>query len=237
MFLILILPMVMVSQENESFLLNLTEITVKYGHNAQFIEGVKSWKKCYMDNEGKDNWSVWKRVQGEGSVFTITSRMANWAEMDEEGDAAGKACRMNVVNSIRPHVKSIHYNVARSMPDLSRSGLPEGTEMVWVYNVKVNNSQNFKDVVGEITKAVKNVEGDPRGIWYNTVGGAPEVSDYFVAVPFKNFADLDNNRDGVWKIHENANGKKETEALRTKFRASISDDWSYMYKLMKELSN
>ena len=193
MFLILILPMVMVSQENESFLLNLTEITVKYGHNAQFIEGVKSWKKCYMDNEGKDNWSVWKRVQGEGSVFTITSRMANWAEMDEEGDAAGKACRMNVVNSIRPHVKSIHYNVARSMPDLSRSGLPEGTEMVWVYNVKVNNSQNFKDVVGEITKAVKNVEGNPRGIWYNTVGGAPEVSDYFVAVPFKNFADLDNN--------------------------------------------
>ena len=86
LYLLLILPMIAVSQENESFLLNLSEITVKPGHDAQFLEGVKSWKKCYVDSEGKDKWNMWRRVQGKGSVYTLTSTMANWAEMDDESN-------------------------------------------------------------------------------------------------------------------------------------------------------
>ena len=48
-YALLLLPFFAVSQENEAFLLNVSEITVKTGHNAQFVEGVKSWKKCYKD--------------------------------------------------------------------------------------------------------------------------------------------------------------------------------------------
>ena len=121
LYLMLLLPFLAVSQENESFLLNMTEITVKPGHNAQFIEGVKSWKACYLKNNGEDKWKMWKRVQGVGNVYTMTSAMANWAEMDEKGDAAGKECRMAVVNLIMPHVKSVQKNIARSMPDFSRN--------------------------------------------------------------------------------------------------------------------
>ncbi|MFL1012942.1 hypothetical protein [Flavisericum labens] len=238
LFLMLLLPLLVVSQENESFLLNLSEITVKTGHNAQFIEGVKAWKECYLENDGEDKWNIWKRVQGEGNVYTMTSAMANWAEMDEKDDPAGKECRMIVVNLIMPHVKSVHYNIARSMPELSRNApMPEDTGLVWVYNVKVNNSSDFNDVVSEISKAVKKAEGDSRGTWYSVMGGSPEVADYFIGVPFKNFASLDVERDGVWKIYENANGKNKTDALRAKFRASVSSDWSYIYTLNKELSN
>lgn len=238
LYLLLILPMLAVSQENESFLLNLSEITVKSGHDAQFLEGVKSWKKCYVDSEGKDKWNMWRRVQGEGSVYTLTSTMANWAEMDDDSDEAGKDCYLNVVNLIMPHVESVHYNIARSLPGLSRStGMPEDTKVVWVYNVKTDNSTNFREVIGEITKAIKNAEGDSRGTWYSTVGGSPEVSDYFVGIPYKNFADMDVERDGVWKIYEKANGKEKTDELRAKFRASVSSDWSYIYTLKKELSN
>ena len=238
LYLLLLSPIVMLSQENESFLLNLSEITVKSGHEAQFIEGVKSYKKCYNDNEGKDKWNMWRRMQGEGSVYTFTSTMANWAEMDDNNDPAGKECRTKVINLIMPNVKSIHYNIASSIPALSRStGMPEDTKVVWVYNVKTNNSSDFRAVVGEISKALKKEEGDARGTWYNTVGGSPEVSDYFVGIPFKNFADMDVKRDGVWKIYEKANGKEKTEELRAKFRASVSSDWSYIYTLNKELSN
>ena len=238
LILILMLPLVALSQEKESFLLNLSEITVKPGHNAQFLEGVKSWKECYLENKGEDKWNMWKRVQGEGNVYTMTSSMANWAEMDDNNDPAGKECRMKVVNLIMPHVKSVHYNIARSMPSYSRSTpMPEDTKLVWVYNVKANNSTNFKEVVGEITNALKKGEGDSRGTWYNTVGGSPEVSDYFVGIPYKNFAALDVDRDGAWKVYEKANGKVKTDALRAKFRASVSSDWSYIYTLNKELSN
>ena len=236
MLLILILPMVMVSQESESFLLNMSEITVKYGHTVQFMEGVKSWKKCYKENDGKEEWNMWRRVQGKGSVFTLTSAMLNWAEMDEDNDPASKACRMNVVNSIRPHVESIEYNIARSMPDFSIAGLPDDTGLVWVYNAKVNNSTDFKDVIKQTSMAFKKAEDSPRGVWYGVIGGAPEVSDYFVAIPYKNFADLDKDRDNVWEVFEKVNGKKKTDELRAKLRACVDSDWSYMYELMTELS-
>ncbi|MBT8260696.1 MAG: hypothetical protein KJN82_05235 [Bacteroidia bacterium] len=237
-YLLLLCPIMLLSQENESFLLNLSEITVKPGHEAQFTEGVMSYKKCYNENEGKDSWNMWRRMQGEGTVYTFTSTMTNWAEMDDSNDPAGKECRMKVVNLIMPHVKSIHYNIASSIPSFSRStGMPEETSVVWVYNVKTNNSTAFMEVVEEISKSVKKAEGDNRGTWYSTVGGAPEVSDFFVGIPFKNFAEMDVERDGVWKIYEKAHGKKKADALRAKMRSSVSSDWSYIYTLNKELSN
>jgi len=238
LYLILLLPFVVVSQGNESILLTMSEITVKQGHDAQFLEGVKSWKECYLENEGTNKWNMWRRVQGEGSVYTLTGTMANWAEMDEEGDAAGKECRMIVMNFIMPHVKSINYNIARTIPSISRStGMPEDTELVNVYNFKTSNSTAFRECVDEITAAVKKAEGDSRGVWYSVQGGAPEAPDYFVGAPFKNFADLDNDRDGVWAIYEKAHGKSKTDALRAKFRSCVSSDWSYMYTLNKSLSN
>ena len=236
-YALLLLPFFAVSQGNEAFLLNLSEITVTQGHDAQFVEGVKSWKKCYKDNDGKDPWNMWKRVQGEGSVYTLTSRMAKWAEMDEEGDAAGKECRMAVVNLIMPHVKSVNYNIARSMPDVSSSSpMSEDSKLVMVYNVKTSNSTSFREAIGELTATMKKAEGDTRVTWYNVQGGGPDAANYFVAVPYKNFADLDVDRDGVWKVYEKANGKSKTDALRAKFSASVSSDWSYFYSLNEELS-
>ncbi len=236
-FIFLCLPLFLNSQ-NDSFLLTLSEITVKSGHNAQFLEAIKSWKECFLENEGKEHWNIWKRVQGEGNVYVVSGRMANWAEMDEDGDPAYKACRMKVVNLIMPHIKSVHYNIARFLPDMSKKvPLPEDTNLVWVYNVKTKNYLSFLEVVKAISSAVNAAEGDRRGYWYSVVGGAPEVADYFISVPFKNFAELDVERDGVWKVYEKANGKKKTDALRKQFREAISKDWSYMYELNKELSH
>lgn len=238
LYLMLLLPFLAVSQENESFLLNISDISVKNGHNAQFIAGVEAWKACYLENEGEDKWNIWKRVQGEGNVYTMTSRMANWAEMDEESDQAGKDCRMIVVNLIMPHVKSVNYNIARSMPEMSSTNpFPEDTKLVWVYNVKVNNSTSFKEVLKDVNSALSNSTEGVRGYWYGVIGGAPEAPDYFVSIPHKNFADLDVKREGVWEIHEKANSKKKTDAARAKFRAAVDSDWSYMYSLQKELSN
>jgi hypothetical protein len=164
--------------------------------------------------------------------------MANWAEMDESGDAAGKECRMIIVNLIMPHVKSIHRNIARSIPEMSRSTpWPSDTELVNVFNFKTSNSSDFREVVSALTSAMKKSEGGTRAVWYSVVGGAPEVADYFVSVPFKNFAELDIERDNVWDIYEKVNGKEKAKAIRAKFRNSLSNEWSYMYSLSKSLSN
>lgn len=232
LLLVLLLPLMAVSQSNSSFLLNMTEITVKQGHNEEFLQGMSAYKKCFTDNGGTYDSNLWRRVQGEGTVYVLTSTMANWAEMDEGPSDARNKCWDNVINHVRPHIQSVGRNIARSMPDLSRTtSMPETTKVVYVYNVKTSNDQAFRDVVGELTSAIKKAEGDTRGTWYNTQGGSPDVADYFVGVPHDNFSSMDVDRDGPWTIYEKANGKAKTDALRAKFRASVSKDWSYLYRL------
>lgn len=236
LFLVVLFPLLALSQSNESFLLNMTEISVKHGHTEEFIQGMKAYKKCFEENGGTYSSSLWRRVQGEGNVYVLTNTMANWAEMDEGQSDAGSKCWNNVLNYVRPHVKSVGRNIARSIPDLSiTTPMPETTTVVWVYNVKTNNGIAFREAVGELAAALKKA-GESRGTWYSSVGGAPDSPDFFVALPNDNFAAMDVDRDGVWTIYEKANGKAKTDALRAKFRASVSKDWSYLYRLI-DLSN
>ncbi len=231
---LLMLPISIQAQEDdESFILNLTEFTVKFGHDSNFTEGVKKWNKCYKDNNGTDTWNVWHRIQGKGNVYTLAARMDNWAEMDES-DAAGKACRAIALNFITPHIESTEFNMASYMSDYSRKANMEGMSIVWVNNFKVNNSMAFNEVVKDVTSTLAKKEGDNRGYWYSIMGG--QGADYFVSTPFKDFADLDVDTENVWKVYESVHGKSKTKETREKFNATLDDAWSYTYTLEEDLS-
>ena len=163
---------------------------------------------------------MWKRIQGEGNVYTVSGRMANWAEMDEDGDEAGKECRMKVVNLIMPHVESFHFNIARFMPGVSRKApFSEDTGLVWVANFKTENSTDFNACVKEVAAAINDAEGDNRGYWYAVMGGAPEVADYFISVPFDNFAGLDVERDGVCGSLRKSSWQRENRSPESKIQS------------------
>jgi hypothetical protein len=234
-FLLLLLPTATKAQDAKGTLLNISEITVKPGHDAQFIQGVKLYKECYLKNKGTDHWVVWHRVQGKGNVYVLTGNMAKWADMDKK-DAASDACHETVVNFIMPNVESIDYNIAQTMPELSMKPM-DSTKLISVTFFKVKNSTDFNDVIKGVSSALKTTEGNNRDYWYRLRGGAPETADYFVTTPFKGFADLDIDRDGVFNVYEKVNGKKAADALRTKFRAAVDKIWSYMYTLGEDLSN
>jgi len=223
------------AQNNESFLLSVSEITVKQGHNAQFMEGVKKWKECYLENDGKERWDIWRRVQGEGTVYVMTGVMQNWAEMDKE-DPANKDCYATVLNFIMPHVEKVDYNIARSMPDFSRT-MPEDTKLVWVTFYKVNDGIVFREIIGAVGNAIKAKEGSFRGIWYNYMGGASDAADYMVATPYRGFAELDIARDSPAKIYRDASGDKKADEMRAKWLVAVEDSWSYIFTLNSELSN
>lgn len=236
LLLAVLIPMFALSQNDGSKLLNMSEITVKPGHESQFIAGVKMWKECYLENKGTDKFNVWRRVQGEGIMYVLTGMMDNWAEMDKE-DAAGKECRMKVLDFIMPHVEKVNYNIARTMPEVSKSSPSEGTKLVWVTFFKVENSVVFNDIIKETSSAIKSAEGSVRGTWYTFMGGGPDSPDYMVSTPYKGYAEMDITRDGVWKIYENKHGKKKTDETRAKMRASLEISWAYLYSLNEELSN
>lgn len=225
-----------VARAQQKQILAMTEFTVKVGHEKQFEDGVKAWKTCYLENKGEWTWNMWKRLNGKGSVYGLTSASPNWAKMDDENDEAGKKCHQIAMDKIIPHVESTEDNFATSIPEFSKAALTE-MNVIWVSYFKVENSVLFKEVVKENADIAQKAEGDKRVYWYDVNGGGPESADYFVVSAYKNFADLDVKRDGVWDMVEKAKGKEETGKLRAKFRSSIKNSWSYIYKLMDDLSH
>jgi hypothetical protein len=224
------------AQESEKgFILSMTEFTVKRGHDIQFREGVKAWKACYLENKGEWTWNMWHRMNGEGNVYILSSRMANWAEMDETNDD-GKNCRDLVRNLINPHIESSENNFARFEPENSKAA-PNSDPVLWVTSWQVNNSTKFKEIIKQLSEAIIQAEGSPRGYWYSLMGGNKDVPDFFVSTPFANFAALDLDRDNVWTIYENANGKEKREQLQAEYREAVKEVWSYLYKRDEEMSH
>jgi hypothetical protein len=223
------------AQDQESYMMNFTEFTIKFGHNSNFTEGVKKWNKCYQDNNGTSKWNVWHRVQGKGNVYVMAGRLANWAEM-EKSDLAGKACRAIALDFITPHIESSEFNTTMSMPGWSKKTAMPDMKLVWVSSFKVKNSTIFDEVVKDVTSTLSKKEGDNRGYWYSFMGGDPDQADYIVSTPFTSYADLDIDVDSVWKVYEAVHGKTKTTDIRNKFRASVDTSWSYLYTLEEELS-
>jgi hypothetical protein len=225
-----------VAMAQQKFILSTTEFTVKSGHASQFEEGVKAWKACYLENKGEWTWNMWKRYNGKGSVYVLSSMSPKWAEFDDDNDEAGKKCRQIVLDKIVPHIESSEDNFATSIPEFSRTGTSE-MGIIWVTFFSVENGPLFREIVKETTEIIQKAEGDSRWFWYVSNGGSPEGADFFVTTPFKNFAALDVERDGVWKMVENSKGKEHTDKLRASFRSTLENSWAYMYKRMEALSH
>lgn len=137
--------------------MNISEITVKPRHDAQFVEGVKLYKESYLKNKGTDHWNLCHRVQGSGNVYVLTSTMAKWADLDKK-DPAGEASAQTIRDFIMPNVESMTYNIAQTMPDYS-TRTKEGTKLIWVTFFKVKNSTDFMDVLKGVSSAIKTTEG------------------------------------------------------------------------------
>lgn len=226
---------VQAQEAEKGFILSMTELTIKPGNDVQFREGVKAWKACYLDNKGEWTWNMWHRMNGEGNVYILTSRMANWAEMDETNDD-GKNCSDLVRNLINPNIESSESNFARFMPEFSKA-YPNPNPVLWVSSWQVNNGTKFRELIQLTSDAIKATEGSHRGYWYSLMGGSKDAADFFVATPFANFAALDVDRENVWNIYEKAHGKEKRDQMQAEFRETVKESWSYLLKRQDDLSH
>lgn len=236
LIIILMLPLMAISQDAKEQLLSLTEFTVKHGHSAPFLDGIKKVKECYTENGGKDTWNFWSRVQGVGDVYGVSSFMPNWAEMDKE-DEAWDSCRMIMMNFIMPHVESVNYSIAQTQSGWSKKGSSDDMKLVWVTYFRVKNGALFTEVVKDVTSTLAKEEGDNRGYWYSFMGGGESDADYMVSEPYSGYAALDKDYMNPFKVYEKVHGEKKTKEMREKWRNALDGSWSYIYKLNEELSN
>jgi hypothetical protein len=222
--------------EERGFILSIGESTIKHGQNTAFTEGVKAWKACYLENGGDWTWNMWRRFQGKGNVYVLTSSVDNWAEMDEDNDEAGLKCRHILRDMINPTIESNERKLARFLPGWSRS-TNDPNNVIWVSNWQVDNFSLFIETVKTIHGVMREVEGDIRGYWYRAIGGGPDSFDYFNVTAYPNFAAMDMERDGVWTLVEKKLGEVKKNELQAAFRESVGNSWSYIYTKVEELSH
>ena len=236
--ILLVLPLMAMSQTFEKKMFSMTEFTVKQGHTAQFMEGVKKWKECYNENEGTNSWGFWSRVQGENNVYGVTGYMPNWADMDKE-DMAGKSCRMLAMTFIVPHVEKSHYSISKTLPDWSKKTLATDVKLVWATYFKVKNGALFSEIIKEVTATIAAEEGEARGYWYSFMGGGEDDPNYMVTDLFSSYAaiDEDDKKDGPFALYKKVHGDKKAKQMMEKWSMAVGGSWSYIWEFNEELSN
>jgi len=223
----------LLAQDAAGPILTLYEVKVKHGHESKWREALQAWNKCYGDNGGKGSWDVWKRMQGEGNLFTFTGMSDNWAEVGTR-DPATRECADVFETQLTPHEDSEVTMMAQLMPDIS-SEYMDGTTVVGVYSFTVDDSRTFNTVITEVSKAMMKTDGTIPLQWYEVIGGGEDDADYFVVTDHADFASMDKDWTGPWEAVEQQHGKETAEEWRAMFADAVDEQWDYMHVLEKDL--
>lgn len=218
------------AQEDDSYILQMTEVGIKLGHASQFRDAVMPYNECLVEQDSEETWSAWRNVDGEGTTYWFVSTMANWAEMDAP-DEAGEACWPDHQEAIMAHVESVSTSFARPMPAWSRDH--EGYTVVRLHQFRVDDGDLFRQTVGEITSTMKEAEYEHLGSWYDMIGNDSTEPDYFVVSHYDNFAAMDEDRAGPYNVVSEALGKERADVLWDQFGESLTDDWEYFSVLLR----
>jgi hypothetical protein len=228
---LLALSAVSVAQDTPVRMLEVTEIGVKIGHEMKFREGVKAYMQCYEEQGGGGNWSAWRNVGGSGISYHIVSFRSGWADLGQT-DAARDSCWSKIDEQVSPHMESVSTSFARHMPDWS--GSPgDGNTVVRLHQFRVDDGEKFRETVGAITSIMKESDYPHLGSWYNVLGNSSNEPDYFVVAYYKDFAAMDEDRDGAYDAVKAAAGEERAEELWDDFGEALTDDWDYFTVLLR----
>lgn len=217
-------------EDNDSYILQITKVGVKIGHDTAFQEAVKAYHACLLEHEDAGTWSTWSNVGGDGREYHFVSTMDNWAEMDSPWEA-GKACWPEHEKEITPNVESVSTRFARPMADWSADA--DGYTVVRLHQFRVDDGEAFRDAVGAITGIMKEAEYAHMGSWYNVIGNSSNEPGYFVVAHYDNFAAIDEDRAGPYQAVADAAGEERADELWKQFGDSLRDDREYFTELLR----
>ncbi len=229
--------MPVVAQE-DSFYLDILSVEVKIGHVMAFRDGVKAYLECYEEAGGKDSWSTWSNMDGDGAVYLFVSRMENWAALDRREDAR-RECFPVVEEEIAPHMVRMNTTYAKHLPDWSADGLPEDMTVARVHYFSVDDQWKFRSAIGSIAGVRRAVAPEDMGMWYDVQGGGTADAEYFVVQGFKNFAAMDEDQRGPYGTMKEHAGEGTADLIWGQYQDSLEDGDSYWSSLLayeKDLS-
>lgn len=71
--------------------------------------------------------------------------------------------------------------------------------MVRLHQFRVDDNDEFEARVSAITTVLKDAKYPHQGTWYRVIGADSNDPSHFVVAYYRNFADIDADRDGACK--------------------------------------
>ena len=218
-------------------MISIMDLSIQHGHGMQFREAMTASMECYAENDGENEWSTWGAVDGEPNRMMIVSRMDMWAEMDSE-DPGDEACWPEHGAELTSHVSDANRRIWRRMSDWS--GDAEGYTVVRLHNFRVDEGDEFREVIGEIVGMMKEAEYEHMGTWYDAVGTQHWAADYFVVDHYENFAALDEGRKDANGIMVDALGEEGAAEMWDRLGETLADMepyWTITLRRIDSLSH
>jgi hypothetical protein len=217
-----LVPAALPAQEEESGngMIQMTRVYLEPASWMKFGSAMEEYVACYAENGGEDSWSAWRDM--EQDVVWIVSSMDGWADMDEGRSEANRACYPIIEDKIGSLVRKVKTEYARYLPEWS--GEAEDYQVVRLHQFTVDEDDDFREIVGEMTSTVKEADYEHVGAWYDILGNDADEIDYFVVSRYANFAAMDEDRPGYYGVMTEAMGEEETDAMWERFYETLAED-------------
>ena len=214
-------------------IITLVEVQIKHGERMAWSEGVKAFKACYEEQGGEQHWWTWRRVGGKGTVYTVVLADANWAAFDED-DEKMQPCYPIMMEKMMPHEVSVSETFVRPNLDFSR---PISGPVARVTGLMIDDYRAFMEVATVVNKTLKDENAGRPIEWLEPQIGAADDPDWYLVSRYENWAAMDVEVEGIWKVMERVHGEEKTAEMRAKVTAAIAGSDSYLYELSPGLSH
>lgn len=218
-------------EEGEAYHLAIHHVHAKLGHIPEFQAGMEAYSNCLKENDAEDGFSVWRSFDGDRTGFHIVGRFDKWAEFDED-DEVSNGCWGNdeIRAGVFDHMASWETSYAEKLP--AWSGNAEGSTVVRLHNFRVDEGDDFRALVGEITGYMKDAEYEHQADWFTVVGGGYWDADYFAVAHYENFAAMDEDRLGVGGVLSEAVGEESAGRFWDAWRETTADEKGYWNEVL-----
>ncbi|HKL52790.1 MAG TPA: hypothetical protein VJ902_02445 [Wenzhouxiangellaceae bacterium] len=213
-------------EDDDAYHLVIHHVHAKVGHIPEFRAGMEAYSNCLEENGAEDGYSVWRSFDGDRTGFHIVSRFGAWADFDEEDEVSDGCWGNNEIRAgVFDHMASWETSYAEKLP--AWSGDAEEYTVVQLHNFRVDEGDDFRALVGEITGYMKAAEYEHQADWFNVMTSGYWDADYFAVTHFENFAALDEDRLGVTGVLREAVGEERAEQIWEDWGDSLADDKGY----------
>ncbi|HKK25228.1 MAG TPA: hypothetical protein VJ941_06340 [Gracilimonas sp.] len=234
--LLLMVPGLLMAQNDEPVIVQNVMIGVLPGHMAEFRTGMAEHNKTFHA-EVEYGCRVYSIANGENTGKYIWSMVSSWSAMDNRPSSAEHDDHWDtkVATHLMPNANASFW---RWNTDLSTNASITEIDilMIWTVDLKMAKQSRAMELLEKVKKVYdEKMPDEPYGIYMNTMGSTNEGRDLAIVSYMNNLAELNEQDDFVAYFNE-VHGSGSFTSFITEWWSLINAEATEMWVYDEELS-